>query len=203
MSEPAWLPLCVPPWEEQEALREGARYLANEHAFVVDKSAADLDKLWAWLPKKYDPWVDKPVLKPDMLPATTWGDNIRERLGESTWDRMRRHAYRAAGFRCRICGRPGLLEAHEQWELVNETTTQRLAGILALCPLCHKAHHLGFARRMGLEEQVHAHLMAVNNWNRTQLWSALQDLHETWEQRCEWPWTVDLSWLQENGYLFV
>lgn len=198
---PECLPLCVPPWDTAEALDAGAKY-TDQKGFHVEADAF-LGNLWKWLPRMYDPDRQKPILMPEMLPVTTWEQNIRHNMGPAVWDRLRRHAYKAAGFRCEVCGDPGKLEAHEAWRLINETSVQKLERILALCPLCHKAHHLGIARRLGMLPDVRQQLNRVNCWSDAQTAAAIQDAYETWEQRCEWPWTVDLSWLYDSGYIYV
>lgn len=201
MTLPFRLPLCVPRWEEAEALSAGATFTPSE-GFTVEADAF-LDPFWAWLPRMYNPDAPRPVLIPEMLPVTTWEQNIRNQLGPEVWDRIRKHAYRAAGFRCEICGVQGKLEAHELWQLHNEITVQRLSRIMALCPLCHKAHHLGMARRLGLMTELRQHLKRVNQWSDAELQAGIQDAYEVWEQRCEWPWEVDLSWLYDSGYRYV
>lgn len=193
--------MCVPYWDESAALGAGAHY-SPEMGFTVAKDAF-LEPFWQWLPRMYDPDAPRPVLMPEMLPVTTWEQNIRHLMGTEVWDRMRKHAYRAAGYRCEICGERGRLEAHEKWALVNETTVQKLERIMALCPLCHKAHHLGIARRLGMLGDVRRHLQRVNGWTTVQLDAEIQEAYEVWEQRCEWPWEVDLSWLYHSGYAHV
>lgn len=195
------IPLCVPWWDEAEALAAGAEYTESDGFSVA--SSAYLDPLWQWLPRMYDPDAPRPILVPEMLPVTTWEQNIRHKMGPDVWDRIRKHAYKAAGYRCEICGTRGKLEAHELWRLENETTTQRLVRIMALCPLCHKAHHLGIARRLGIFSDVRLQLQRVNGWNDRELAAQIQEAYDVWEQRCEWPWEVDLTWLYESGYLYV
>lgn len=193
--------MCVPSWEERSAIDAGAQVDPGKCLYAHPEQ--DLRHLWEWLPRKYQVEPGAPVLLPEMLPVTTWEQNVRTRMGADTWDRMRKHAYRAAGFRCKICGTDGPLEAHEGWVLENETCTQRLTSILAMCPLCHKAHHLGIARRLGMLSAVKRHLQEVNGWSAAQLDLEIAEAYEVWLQRCEWPWTVDLDWLQRSGYLFV
>lgn len=197
----ARIPLCVPPWETRQALEAGA--FVDEANKLSVRSDSLLDSVWEWLPRRYQTPAGRPVLLPEMLPVTTWEQNVRTRLTPEVWDRMRRHAYQAAGYRCRICGADGRLEAHEDWRLVNETCVQELAGILALCPLCHKVHHLGIARRLGMLSEVRTHMMRINGWSTAALDAAIAEAYEVWEQRCDWPWQVDLGWLMRSGYLFV
>lgn len=198
---PTVVPLCVPRPDEHEAITLGAK--ADPQAGLYLLPHQDREPFWKWLPRMYDPDAPKPVLIPEMLPVTTWEQNIRHLLGPDAWDRMRKHAYRYAGYRCEICGDAGRLEAHEAWKLVNETCTQKLERVLALCPLCHKAHHLGIARRLGIFGEVRAQLRRVNGWNDRQLDAAIQEAYEVWEQRSEMPWEVDLSWLYSSGYIHV
>lgn len=196
------IPLCVPRWDEREALDAGALVCPQEGLYALPDQY--LDPLWKWLPRMFDPdLAGRPKLLPEMLPVTTWEQNVRHLYGGDVWDRLRKHAYRSSGFRCEICGAAGRLEAHEKWELVNETSVQKLVGIQALCPLCHKAHHLGIARRLGMLQDVRQHLQYVNGWTLQELEEGVRDAFEVWEQRCEWPWQVDLSWLYESGYRYV
>lgn len=195
------IPLCVPRTDEHEALTLGAHADPAYGIFLTPEQFRD--PFWKWLPRKYDPDAPKPVLTPEMLPVTTWEQNVRHLLGVEVWDRMRRHSYKSAGYRCEICGEGGRLEAHEAWTLANETCVQKLDRILALCPLCHKAHHLGIAKRLGMLLDVQRHMQKVNGWTGLQLTAAIAEAYDVWEQRCEWPWTVDLSWLYDSGYIHV
>lgn len=198
---PTEVPLCVPYWDEREALSAGAVFSEDKGFHAPPQTP--LEPLWSWLPQQYNPFLAKPVLLPEMLPVTTWQQNVRHELGDEVWDRMRKHAYKAAGFRCEICATRGRLEAHESWSLSNETAVQKLERILCLCPLCHKAKHLGIARRLGMYEDVLQQLKRVNGWSDRDLIREIANAREAHEQRCEWPWTVDLSWLYESGYLYV
>ncbi len=51
--------------------------------------------------------------------------------------------------------------------------------------------------------EVREHLKRVNGWSERELEAAISDTYETWQQRCDWPWQVDLSFLHDNGYLYV
>lgn len=198
---PSEIPLCVPRWNEEEALSAGA--LVNAEKVLYASREGNLEALWRWLPRMYRVEPGQPALLPDMLPVTTWEKNVRHLFGGATWDRMRKHAYAAAGYRCEICGANGRLEAHEAWQLENETCKQRLVGILALCPNCHACHHVGLARRRGVLPEILRHLQHVNFWTVRDAEAALVETYEVWEQRCEWPWSVDLTWLRDSGYLNV
>ena len=199
-----YIPLCVPPWDEREALNAGARY-SKELGFYTNPTLDFVDDVWTWLPRIYRD-TDRPYLLPEMLPISTWQANVRHALNQEVWDRMRRHAYKAAGNRCEICGAAGIqLEAHEAWKWVintkEQTGIQKLDKIMALCPLCHKAHHMGFAERMGVYDKVLAHLKKINGWDDKHLKLALIQGKETWDTRNKLNWKVDLSWLHKSGYI--
>lgn len=197
------VPLCVPRWDETRALNAGALWNKRDGFHAEDPEY--LDPVWEWLPLRWKCEGQQVALWPEMLPATTWEENLRSALPEDRWDALRKHAYSAAGYRCEICGgapRPHL-EAHEKWEFDDVWCVQRLAGILALCPPCHKAHHLGLARRLGLYEDVLAKMEEVNGWSRAQTLSALEKARAQADERNRYHWTVDLSWLETGPYHMV
>lgn len=194
------IPLCLPWWDEQEALDLGARH-DKVYGFYVTH-AEHLDDFWKWLPRMYNPDAPRPILIPEMLPVTTWEDNVRTRVSAERWDQLRRYCYKSAGYRCEICGVRGQLEAHESWRLWDEAGIQKLERLLALCTKCHKAHHLGFARRLGIYDEVLRHIKTVNKWNDHELREALQDAQDICEQRSLEPWEVDISWLITSGVMY-
>ena len=70
-------------------------------------------------------------------------------MGKTQWDRIRKQVYEDYNHKCGICGRDGRLEAHEIWEYDDTDFVQRLAGLIALCPLCHLVKHLGLPNTRG------------------------------------------------------
>lgn len=196
------IPLCVPRWDESEALRKGAQY-TDEKGFHVSKDE-HLDTFWEWLPLRWR-CAPQPALLPEMLPATTWEENLRYKLTPDRWDVLRRHAYAAAGHRCEICGSKGTphLEAHERWSWDDTWCVQKLEGIIALCPLCHKAHHLGLAKRLGVFEEVVLKMQEVNQWSRQEVQAEIAKASDMARERSRYGWTVDLSWLETGSYFLV
>jgi hypothetical protein len=199
------IPLCVPTWDEKEIFNLGGEY-AKDIGFYVPAKHLFPDDFFTWLPRRFKDTVNPPYLVPEMLPVTTWEDNLRTRLTTEHWDRLRRYCYRAAGGVCEICGckNDGPLECHEEWKFDDVNKVQKLKRLLALCTLCHKAHHLGFARRTGIYLDVLAHLKWVNGWSDAQLNPALAEAEDICDERSRHTWKLDISWVYSvNGYRYV
>lgn len=194
------IPLCVPYWDEREAIAQGAKY-TKELGFYIPADAY-LDDVWNWLPRKWR-YPDTPQLLPEMLPPSTWEDNVRTALPQAKWDALRRYCYRANGYRCEVCGVGGQVECHENWQFDDTWAVQHLTGLLCLCPLCHKSKHWGFAKRLGVLEEVKTKMCWVNGWTRRQLDQAERVAIAQCEERSQYHWTVDMSWLTEGRYHLV
>lgn len=142
------------------------------------------------------------ILTIELVPKTGWNKNLRSMLSDTEWDRVRRETYTSAGYRCEICGGVGdrhPVECHERWEYDDEKHVQRLVGLVALCPLCHMAKHLGFAEMKGRMEDVAAHMMAVNGWTRDQFEEHRRKAFEVWKKRSARSWAVDTAWFKSRS----
>jgi len=89
----------------------------------------------------------------ELVPQPLWGTSIARRYPRQ-WAKLRRGCYRAAGYRCEICGGRGLrhpVEAHERWRYDDDGDrgVQTLDGLIALCPDCHATKHLARSRKVG------------------------------------------------------
>lgn len=142
------------------------------------------------------------MLTLELVPSTSWGDNLRSRLSRSEWDVVRRTTYRKANFVCEICGGVGPhhpVEAHEIWSYDDVNHVQTLVGMIALCPTCHMAKHIGrtlTVRSEQTQDRVLYHIMRVNNWTEDLL---LKELHSAFAQHAErsrHQWTLDISWIE-------
>ena len=85
-------------------------------------------------------------------------------LPREFWDRLRREAYRRAGYCCRICNRRARLHCHEIWCFNDRTECQTLLGFEALCEDCHHVKHIFPIRSR--EEYIRSlrHLVEVNGF---------------------------------------
>jgi len=134
----------------------------------------------------------------DLIPSTTWYNNLRSRLRPSEWDRLRKATYAAAGNKCEVCGGRGHrhpVECHEIWDYDEATRVQRLVGLIALCPACHEVKHFGRAQAVGRGDAAITHLMNVNGWTADQAWDHITESFGVWRRRSEVEWTLDLTWL--------
>jgi len=135
----------------------------------------------------------------ELVPKTSWYNNIRALVDELVWDRIRRQVYRQADYRCELCGDRGPehpVECHEVWRYDDRTRVQTLVRMIALCPACHQVKHLGFASVKGKSAQARAHLARVNGWTLAQADAYIGEAFRVWAQRSQGPWTLDLDGLR-------
>jgi hypothetical protein len=137
-------------------------------------------------------------LELELVPSSSWGDNVRSRMTRSRWDVIRKATYRDAGYRCEICGAEGRLEAHEIWAYDDEHFVQTLVRTIALCSLCHSAKHIG--RTLSVlstwqASKVLRHIMRLNHWTEARLNAEIDLAFGIWEARSQHAWIVDITWL--------
>jgi hypothetical protein len=146
----------------------------------------------------------------ELVPKTSWYNNVRALVDELGWDRIRRQVYRQAEYRCEICGGRGPehpVECHEVWRYDDRTRVQMLVRMIALCPACHQVKHIGFANVKGKGAQARAHLARVNGWTLEQADAYIGEAFRMWAQRSRGPWMLDLEGLRPyvlgNEYLRI
>ena len=136
----------------------------------------------------------------ELIPKTCHYINARQKLKPAQWNAVRKYIYHKANYRCEICGLTGKqqgfrvnLECHEAWLFKNSTHTQKLVGLVALCPLCHQTKHFGRSSMMGRQPQVFKQFENVNNWTHKE---AVQHVAESvieCKERAKYYWKLDLS----------
>ena len=135
----------------------------------------------------------------ELVPETSWGDNLRSRFKPSEWDRLRKACYEQAGHKCEICGGKGRrhpVECHEIWHYDDDQGVQTLKGLIALCPSCHEVKHIGRAMAVGLGDRALAHLTKVNGITKHEAVAHVGDALVQWRTRSQRPWILDISLLQ-------
>lgn len=136
----------------------------------------------------------------ELVPLTSWYNNVRSKVSQEEWDIIRKKCYKNANYKCEICGGVGNkwpVECHEIWEYDDKKHIQKLVGFVALCPSCHEVKHIGRAEKMGMLRHAMQHLMAVNAINKSQVDKIVEDAFATWEERSEHKWKVDVSYLDK------
>jgi hypothetical protein len=135
----------------------------------------------------------------ELVPKSIWYLNLRSLLDKSQWDKIRRYCYENASYVCEICGQVGdrwPVECHEKWEYNDKTYIAKLIGVIALCPNCHRAKHLGRTEFLHPEmvNNVYVHIRGVNNWDVDTLNQYIILKATEYEKRCQHMWSVDISW---------
>ena len=82
-----------------------------------------------------------------LIPRTSFGANLRNRMGAYRWRKLSQQKREEAGHRCQICrflgSGKGDLHLHELWEYDDHKRIQKLTGFEVVCRDCHDVHHWG------------------------------------------------------------
>ena len=135
----------------------------------------------------------------EMVPESCWYSNLRSLLSAAQWNLVRQEAYERADGRCMICGRKVTrLEAHERWSYDEESNTQILSDVVAVCNACHSTIHIGRSQLTGKGKEAKEWFMKVNGCTYAQMRSALGKANEDHQRRNRVPeWKLDLRYLQK------
>jgi len=146
----------------------------------------------------------KPKLTIELVPTTCFFSNVRSQIPKKEWDRLRKESYKNAKYKCEVCGSTGLeqgykhaLECHEIWSYDDETKTQKLEGLISLCPRCHQVKHIGRTTIIGKQAEAFKQLEKVNGWDHKQVVDYVAEAFLTHRWRSNWEWKLDISMLTE------
>lgn len=146
-------------------------------------------------------------LKVELIPKSCHFSNVRTTIKPKDWDIIRFISYAKANNMCEICGQTGLeqgykhkVECHEIWEYNDKTYTQKLLGLISLCPLCHQVKHIGRANAMGKQADVFNQLELVNEWNHKDVVEHVAEAFQTYYERSKHQWKLDISILNNPPY---
>ncbi|MFQ5796840.1 MAG: HNH endonuclease [Candidatus Bipolaricaulia bacterium] len=134
----------------------------------------------------------------ELVPSTSWYNNLRKYTSKKDWDKIRKRIYAEYGHRCGICGAEGRLNCHEIWEYDNKKHMQKLIGFIALCDMCHHVKHIGLAGILASEGKldygkVVEHFMRVNKCNEKTFEEHREKAFDEWHKRSQHEWHVDLG----------
>lgn len=143
----------------------------------------------------------------DMVPPSMHGLNVRSRISKSNWTKLAHMNHRKHGYCCEICGSNGLkqgfshkLELHEIWEYKPSTRHQVLAGVISLCPACHKCIHAGLAKKQNFDSLIKKQFKVVNGWSEAQTDYEIKQAYSRASAK-NVAWKLDLTYL--NNYKFL
>lgn len=146
--------------------------------------------------------MTEPKLTIELVPSTSWFNNVRAVVTRQRWDAIRNKVYSQAYHCCEICGGVGPkhpVECHEIWRYDDKKFIQKLAGMIALCPNCHMVKHIGLAQVQDRGDKALKHLMKVNKMSKQQAEKYVADAFATWATRSSKTWKLDLTCLAEYG----
>ena len=134
----------------------------------------------------------------ELVPKTSWYDNMRKVLSKAAWDKIRRETYKKYGNRCGICKAAGRLSCHEIWQYDDREHQQTLLGFIALCDLCHHVKHIGFAWVLAEQgkldyKKVISHFIKVNRCSNKEFVDHKKAAFELWRKRSMYKWEVNLG----------
>jgi hypothetical protein len=154
------------------------------------------------LPEVAPPWGQPTLpLAIELVPSSSWGNNLRLLLPPPVWRRLAAAQARAAGWVCEVCGGRGPahpVECHEVWEYDDAAGVQRLAGLVSLCPPCHRVKHIGLELTRGQKafHRAFAHFVTVNRIDLDTAERAVESAFALHARRSTMEWTLDLDWLR-------
>lgn len=137
------------------------------------------------------------MLKIDLVPKTSWGNNVRSLITDMEWDIIRHEVYRRAYYTCEICKTiTKKLHCHEVFSY-DPPDQQVLIGLKALCIRCHEVIHYGHSTLIQREKEAKEWLGKVNGWNDFEVQDHISEAFLEWHHRSRIKWQLDISYLHK------
>ena len=146
--------------------------------------------------------MKKLKLEIELVPSTSWYNNVRACVSKSQWDKIKSTVASQAYYVCEICGGEGPkhpVECHEVWLYDEKRCIQTLERMIALCPDCHQVKHFGLAEVQGKRDKALKHFMKINKLTKAQAEEQIKKAFLKWLERSKKDWTVDISNLENYG----
>jgi hypothetical protein len=143
-----------------------------------------------------------------MIPEPLWQQNLRNKLGQTQWRKLRKSILEQRGTACEVCGSraEGRRYLHEGWSYDTTQTNgsaaiAKLTGLKILCWLCHAVEHFGRTTQIAASghaelKDVIAHAMSVNGINVEQFERHARRASIAWERLGwlpRWTWRIDFG----------
>lgn len=74
---------------------------------------------------------------------------------------------------------------------------------MSICPLCHKAKHIGLADKQGYGEKVRSHMAKHNAWNSNQVETYIQEARRIVKSKGGKHYELDLTYLNRSEFSFL
>lgn len=191
----------VPYSEKEEAKALGAKWdMVEKKWWCLDKDSQHFQK---WLNPQ--PNQNK-TLTIELVPSTCWFSNVRNHISSAEWNKVKKHTFTKANYRCEVCngvGHKHPVECHELWHYDDTNHIQTLTGTIALCPDCHTVKHMGLAQIRGVGVKAERWLAKVNNWDNSKTSQYVAGAFSQWRTRSRYDWTLNIDWLNETFGLEV
>lgn len=132
----------------------------------------------------------------ELVPSTSWNNNLRSLLGKQKWADLRKKVIGAWGNKCAICKTATkAVDCHEVWDFNEKDQTQNLIDIIPLCKKCHMVKHLGLseliANRKGSNlDYLIFHYMKVNKCSREDFEKDKAEAYNLFEKRSQISWKL-------------
>jgi len=139
----------------------------------------------------------------ELVPSTSWFNNIRDMVSKSDWDTIKSMTFKRADYKCEICGGKGPkwpVECHEVWQYDDVKREQTLLRTIALCPDCHACKHIGFqmTRMPKRVPRLLNHFCRVNGISNKEAEDYIVNCFEEHHRRSQQQWNVDVSWIKNR-----
>jgi len=143
--------------------------------------------------------MDNLKLTIELVPSTSWFNNLRNQMSRKDWDTLRMTTYSKYNHCCGICNdHPKMLHCHELWDYNDKLHIQTLKGFIALCVMCHHVKHIGYAGILADKgelnfDDVVKHFMKINNCGRDTFYQYHDEIFNLWNERSKYNWKIDLG----------
>ena len=204
--------LAVSFSEKEHAKQLGARFDRDIKKWYILSNHSNLDELQEKWKINTEPLIltgeDRTYggneLFIDLIPNTCWFTNVRYCTHSRDWDRLRDCVYSRVNNTCECChNKTNNIEAHERWHYDNDTKTQKLVRLVALCKMCHTTTHIGLAGIKGKGSEALEHLKKVRNFTHEEAIEHKKQAFQVWRERNTIKWNLDLSLLTNNNIKLI
>lgn len=137
----------------------------------------------------------------ELIPEHAFRQKARSLMSSSQWKQLKASVINRAQETCSICGaHTSDLMTHDSWSYEEETHTQKLLEVQAVCKDCHMVIHIGRTQKIGSEAQAMEHFLKVNACSFKEYLKEMIRAKEELEKRNQIPvWELDLKWIKEQG----